>query len=156
MRKRKYPVQLSDEQWNHLGSLLRKGKHSSRKLNRTRVLLLCNQRKEDREVAQIVGVSLQTVHNIRKRFAQEGLDVALNEKPRPGAPKKLGVKGEAYAIATACSEPPTGRSCWTMQMIADKLVELKYVESITAETVRFRLKKGISSPGSTSNGASPK
>jgi len=155
MRKRKYPVQLSDEQWNHLSSLLRKGKHSSRKLNRARVLLLCNQRKEDREVSRIVGVSLQTVYNIRKRFVQEGLDVALNEKPRPGAPKKLDIKGEAYAIATACSDPPTGRNCWTMQMIADKLVELKYVESITAETVRFRLKKGISSRGSISNGAFP-
>jgi transposase len=141
MRKRRYPVQLSGEQCNQLNSLLHKGKHSSRELNRARVLLLCNQQKEDKEVAQLVGVSEQTVRNIRRRFLQEGVDATLDEKKRPGAPQKLNIKGEAYAIALACSDPPEGRKCWTLQMIADKLVELKYVDSITAETVRLCFKK---------------
>jgi len=103
-----------------------------------------------------VGVSLQTVHNIRKRLAQQSLDVSLNEKPHPAGPKKSGVKGEAYAIASACPQPPAGRNCWTMQMIADKRVQLKYVESITAEIVRYRLKKGVSNLGCTSSGVYPK
>ena len=67
----------------------------------------------------------------------------LNEKARPGTSKKSGVKGRVYAIARAGSRPPAGRNCWTMQMIADKLVQLKYMESITAETVRYRLKGGL-------------
>lgn len=146
MRKRRYLVQLSGEQCNQLNSLLRKGKHSSRKLNRARVLLLCNQQKEDKEVAQLVGVSEQTVRNIRRRFFQEGFHAILNEKKRPGAPQKLNIKGEAYAIALACSDPPEGRKRWTLQMIADKLVELRYVDSITAETVRFRLQRKVVKP----------
>ena len=105
MRERKYPVQLSEEQWNHLNSLLRQGQHSSRKLNPAGVLLLCYQGKGSQEIAQIIGISLQAVHNIRKRLVQPGLEMVLNEEPHPGAPKKLGVKGEAYAIASACSQP---------------------------------------------------
>ena len=139
-RRKKYVVQLTDEQRTELNSLLKKGEHKARKLNRARILLLSSQYK-DEEIAQLVGVTSQTVYNIRKRFVQEGLDAALNEKERSGTPRKLDVKGEAYAIATACSEPPEGRKRWTMQMIADKLVELKYVESISDETVRLRLKK---------------
>ena len=140
MRERKYPVQLSEEQWNHLNSLLRQGQHTSRKLNPAGVLLYL-QGKKDQEVTPIVGVGLQTGHNIRNRLAQQGPEIPLNEKPRPGASKKSGVKGEAYAIASAGSRPPAGRNCWTMQMIVDKLVRLKYEESIAAETVRCRLKK---------------
>ena len=105
MRERKYPVQLSEEQWNHLNSLLRQGQHSSRKLNPAGLLLLCYQGKGSQEIAQIIGISLQAVHNIRKRLVQPGLEMVLNEEPHPGAPKKLGVKGEAYAIASACSQP---------------------------------------------------
>ena len=70
MRERKYPVQLSEEQWNHLNSLLRQGQHSSRKLNPASVLLLCYQGKGSQEIAQIIGISLQAVHNIRKRLVQ--------------------------------------------------------------------------------------
>ena len=103
-----------------------------------------------------MGVGLQTGHNIRNRLAQQGPEMPLNEKPRPGASKKSGVKGEAYAIASAGSRPPAGRNCWTMQMIVDKLVRLKYVESITAETVRCRLKKEASNLGCTSGGVCPK
>ena len=141
MRTKKYIVNLTDEQKEKLNSIIDKGIHSSREIKRAKVLLLAEQNKEDNEVAQIVGYTSQQVQNIRKRFFTEGLDSALKEKPRPGAPLKLNRRAEELASAIACSNPPEGHSCWTMQMIADKLVELKYVSDITDETVRFRLKK---------------
>lgn len=141
MRKKIYTVSLTDEERDKLNSLLKRGKHSTRELNRARILLLSQQQKEDKEISQQVGVTQQTVYNVRKRFFHAGLDAATKEKPRPGAPTILDAKGEAFAIATACSNPPEGRTSWTMQMIADKLVELKYVDSISDETVRLRLKK---------------
>lgn len=141
MRTKKYIVKLTDEQKEKLNNIIDKGIHSSREIKRAKILLLAEQNKEDNEVAQIVGYTAQQVQNIRKRFFSEGLDSALKEKPRPGAPRKLDKRAEEIASAIACSNPPEGRSCWTMQMIADKLVELKYVSDITDETVRFRLKK---------------
>ena len=140
-RRKKYVVQLTDKQREELTTMLHKGEHKSRKLNRARILLLSDQRKLDREISEVVGVTEQTVRNIQERFLTEGLESSLAEKPRPGACKKLDAKGEACAIAIACSAPPEGRATWTMQMIADKLVELKYVESISDEAVRLRLKK---------------
>lgn len=141
MRKKTYTVKLTDEQRDYLNSMLHKGINSARKLDRAKILLLAELEKEDKEIASIVGVTKQTVYNIRRRFFHEGLEESLSERPRPGAPRKLDDKGEAYAIATACSNPPEGRICWTMQMIADKLVQLKYVDSISDDTVRLRLKK---------------
>lgn len=141
MRKKTYVVHLTDEQRDELSGMLKKGNHSSRKLKRARILLLSDQQKQDKEVAQLVAVCKQTVSNIRKRFVQEGLKSALNEKPRPGAPPILDALGEAHAMTLACMKEPDGRAHWTMQMIADKLVELKYVKSISDETVRLRLKK---------------
>jgi transposase len=141
MRTKKYIVKLTDEQKEKLNNIIDKGIHSAREIKRAKVLLLAEQNKEDNEVAQVVGYTTQQVQNIRKRFFIEGFDSALKEKPRPGAPCKLDRRAEEIASAIACSNPPEGRSCWTMQMIADKLVELKYVSDITDETVRFRLKK---------------
>jgi len=151
-RKKKYIVQLTDEQREYLNSLISKGTNSARKIKRANILLLSEQQKTAKEVSQILNTNIQSVYNTRKRFVLSGLDKALNEDPRPGAPSKLDAKGEAskgeaYAIATACSDTPDcsdtpeGRVCWTMQMIADKLVELEYVDSISDKTVRLRLKK---------------
>lgn len=137
----KNAVHLSEEQRDELNSLVSKGKHSARKIKRAQILLSSDQQKEAKEISETISVDLQTVYNVCKRFVKEGLEVALNEKPRPGAPTKLDTRGEAFAIAIACSQPPEGRTCWTMQMIADKVVELEYVDSITDETVRLRLKK---------------
>jgi transposase len=156
MRNKTYTVKLTDEQRDQLNSMLHKGVNSARKLDRARILLIAEQDKEDKDIAKTIGVTIQTVSNIRKRFFHEGLESALNERPRPGAPLKLDAKGEAYAIATACSNPPEGRICWTMQMIADKLVELKYVDSISDDTIRLRLKKKRQNHGCMSNGVSMK
>lgn len=141
MRTKKYIVKLTDEQKEKLNALINKGIHSAREIKHARVLLLAERDTKDQETAQIVGYTVQQVKNIRKRFFLEGLDSALKERPRPGAPKKLSDKAEKVAIAIACSTPPEGRSCWTMQMIADKLVQLKYVDSISEDIIRLRLKK---------------
>lgn len=141
MKKKKYIIKLTDEQKEKLNALIDKGIHSAREIKRAKILLLAEQDKKDKEIAMIVGYTEQQVQNIRKRFFSEGLEFTLKEKPRPGAPCKLDRRAEEIASAIACSNPPEGHSCWTMQMIADKLVELKYVSDITDETVRFRLKK---------------
>ncbi len=110
-------------------------------LTRARILLLSAEGKSDDFIADALKVVPQTVRNIRKRFAQEGLEAALSERPRPGVQRKLDGKQEAFLIALACSDPPPGREHWTMQLLADKLVELGVVESISDETVRRVLKK---------------
>jgi transposase len=141
MRKKTFAVKLTDEQKEQLNALINKGKHSAREIKRAKVLLLAEQDYEDEEISASVGYCVSQIKNIRKRFFLEGLQSALKEKPRPGAPCKLDRRAEEIASAIACTNPPEGRSSWTMQMIADKLVELKYVTDITDETVRFRLKK---------------
>jgi len=141
MRKKIFTVKLTDEQRKQLNALINKGKHSARVIKRARVLLMAEQDKKDEEISTLVGYCISQIKNIRKRFFLEGLDSALKEKSRPGAPRKLDKRAEEIASAIACTNPPEGRSCWTMQMIADKLVELKYVSDITDEAIRLRLKK---------------
>jgi len=85
--------------------------------------------------------SISTVQRTRQRFVEGGLECALNERPRLGSEKKLDEKGEAVLVALALSEPPAGRKRWTLQLLADRLVELKIVDDISYETVRRRLKK---------------
>lgn len=151
-RPKKHVVELTDEQRSSLLDLLKKGEAKARMLIRARILLLSAEGKTDRWIADALKVNPQTVRNIRKRFAEEGLEAALQERPRPGARPKLDGKQEAFLIALACSEPPEGREHWTMQLLADRLVELGIVASISDETVRRVLKKTTSSPGRRSNG----
>jgi transposase len=148
-----YVVELTEEQRAFLHDLLRKGEAKARMLTRARILLLSDEGRTDRAIAEVLQVNPQTVRNIRKRFAEEGLEAALQERPRPGARPKLDGKGEAFLVALACSEPPEGREHWTMQLLAGRLVELGMVESISDETVRRVLKKTLSSPGRRSSGA---
>jgi transposase len=105
-------------------------------------------------MARVLHSSVSTIERTRKRFVDAGLEAALHEQPRPGARRKLAGKQAAFLIALACSEPPTGRTCWTMQLLADRIVELGVVEAISDETVRRVLKKTPSSPGSGSPGVS--
>ncbi len=155
-RPQQYRVQLSEEQRSYLESLLRKGEGKARMLTRARILLLSSEGKSDAFISDVLKVAVQTVRNIRKRFAEEGLEAALSERPRPGHRRKLDGKQEAFLIALACSDPPEGREHWTMQLLADRLVELGVVDSISDETVRRVLKKTTSSPGRRRSGASPK
>ena len=107
----------------------------------------------DEKIAEAFEVGLSTIHRLRQRLVEDGLEAALVRKPRPRhrAPKLDGEK-EARLIALACSDPPEGRGRWTLQLLADKLVELHVVDSISDETVRLRLKKTRSSRGCIANG----
>ena len=119
------------------------GERSARKITRARILLLADEGKKDRAIIESLHTSVPTVQRTRKRFVEGGLDGALNEKPRPGGRirKKLDEKGIAILETLARSEPPEGRKHWTMQLLADRLVELKVVDRISDETVRNELKK---------------
>lgn len=91
----------------------------------------------------MLKVGESTVHRTRQRCVEEGIELALKERPRQGRARKLEGKAEAFLVATACSDPPAGRESWTMQLLADRLVELNLVESLSDETVRRTLKKTI-------------
>jgi transposase len=121
--------------------LIQTGEHSARKLNRARVLLLADEGRTDREIAEALHTGTATVQRTRQRFVEGNLDGALNERPRPGAQKKLNEKGEAVLETLAHSKPPAGRKRWTLQLLADRLVELQVVDRISQETVRQEVKK---------------
>jgi transposase len=152
-RPKAYVVTLTEKERLSLLDLLKKGEVNARMVTRARILLLSAAGATDQSRADVLKVNPQTVRNIRKRFVEEGLEAALQERPRSGAQPKLDSKQEAFLIALACSAPPEGRERWTMQLLADRLVELKIVESISDETVRRVLKKTTLSPGRSSSGA---
>lgn len=156
MRPKVYPVTLSDDQQAALWQMLRGGRHKARTLTRARILLLAHQGNGDKEIVAALGTSMSTVGRVRTRFAQHGLDAALHESPRPGGKRTLDGGQEAHLVALACSDPPHGRREWTMQLLADTLVTLGVVATISDETVRRTRKKGASNRGSTSSGACPR
>ena len=136
-----YIVDLTAAERDQLLALTSHGQTRARKLKRAQILLLADEGRKDETIAEVLHVGRATVERIRKRFVLEGLEVALNERPRPGGQRKLGPKGEAVLAQLAKSEPPEGRTRWTMELLAKRLVELKVVESISDETVRKVLKK---------------
>ncbi len=154
MGKSKYDVQLTADQRSYLEGLVRRGKSSAPTIRHAYILLHAD--KTDNEVAEIVRCHPQSVFNIRKTFVTQGLDVALHRKIRdePPRPRKLDGAGEAHLIQIACSEPPEGRNRWTLQLLADRLVELQVVESISIKTVERTLKKTNSNRIRRSNGSS--
>ncbi len=147
MANKIYVVDLTEDERTFLLDFINRGTRSARKLKRARILLLSDEGKTDGEIAQALHTSTSTVQRTRQRFVEGGLERALNEDPRPGACKKLDVKGEMVLETLARSEPPEGRKRWTLQLLADRLVELKVVDRISDETVRQELKKSGSSLG---------
>lgn len=153
---KKYIVELTPAERERLEALTRKGNVSARRMKRALVLLAADDGDKDEDSAAKARVHRVTVEDIRKRCVLEGLDAALSEHPRPGKARLLDGRQEAFVIALACSDPPAGRTSWTMQLLANRLVELKLVESISDETVRRTLKRGKSNRGSASSGALPR
>lgn len=145
------PVVLSDDHRTHLESLIRAGNAPARTQTRARILLLTDRRQEnlrpDAEIAAALLCSLTTVRNVRHRFVRNGLDAALYDRPRPGAKPKITGETEAHLTLLACSAPPEGQARWTLRLLADRLVELGYVESLSHVAVGERLKKMNSNPG---------
>ncbi len=147
MPKKKYIVSLTDEERQQLENLTKKGKTAAYKMNYARILLLSDINSveggwKDESIKSALGVSIPTIERVRKRFVEEGLAAALARKKQnhQRIPLLDGEK-EAHLIALACSEPPTGQGRWTLRMLADKMVELEHVESVSHETVRQTLKK---------------
>lgn len=146
------PFILSDADLTALNHLVAKGKDSARKLSRARALQFSHQGYRPQQVSSLLGISVPTVYNIRKRYREEGLQQALTEKPRPGQPRKVTAQVEAEITAIACSEAPDGSVRWTANLINDRLVKLDI--HIHEESVRLALKKVNLNPGSKSNGVS--
>ena len=136
-----YCVRLNEEEREKLIGYLRRGKSSARSLTRARILLLSDEGRDDEEIAGALKVSKSTSNRIIKRYCEGGLEFALHKKTRSGAPPKIDSRIEAKLTLIACSEPPDGRSKWTVRLLADKLVEMEVVESISHMSVQRLLKK---------------
>lgn len=141
MPKKSYDLKLSDEEYIQLRHYVREGRKSSRAINRARILLLSDEPVTDEEICQQLAVGRATVYRVRKNYQAGGLAQALQEKPRSGAPSKIDGRVEASLTLLACCDPPPGYSRWTLQLLADKLVELEVIDSISLESVRTSLKK---------------
>lgn len=158
----KYRVTLDVEERVALERLVSAGRSASRKLTHARILLLADSAhgdgSRDEDIVDVLGTSMRTVARVRKRFVTEGIEAALDSKPWPRRPDKIKIKGdvEQQLIKLACTEPPRGRCHWTLQLLADEMVVLGLVKSISTETVRQALKKTTSNPGLFSHGASPR
>jgi transposase len=151
---KKYKVTLTAEERQQLQDLIAAGKAAARKIAHARILLKADAADggpawPDGRIAEAVEVSVATIERVRQRFVEHGLEAALGRKKqdRPSRAPKLDGRAEARLIALACSKPPQGRKEWTMRLLADRLVELEVVDTISDETVRRVLKKTSSSRG---------
>lgn len=135
----RYRVTLTSGEREQLSDMVSGGRGPVRKLKRAQILLAADRASTDETIAGNVAVGTSTVYRTRQRFVEEGLECALCEAPRPGAPRKLGVGDESLLIAVACSKPPAGRSRWTAELLAGEMVRLTVHKSLSGETVRRRL-----------------
>jgi transposase len=152
MPAKRYLVTLTADEREQLETLVRTGKRSARTITRARILLKADQADggpawEDARIAEALGCGHRTVERVRERFVTAGLDAALHHKPqeRPSRPPVLDGAAEAKLIALACATAPDGQRAWTLRLLADRLVELDVVPSVSRETVRRVLKKTRSS-----------
>lgn len=147
MPKKKYIVDLTDNERIELEKLTKKGKIAAYKMNHARILLLADINQSeggwtDLKISQALDISIPTIERVRKKFVEFGLCFALSRREQKNRRRKtIDGEKEAYLIAIACSETPIGQAKWTLQMLADKMIELKYVETVSRETIRKTLKK---------------
>ncbi len=156
---RKYVVTLTKEERDALEALSSKGKHSSQVVLNALILLGCDegehqtQRSTNEELSRVLNISMRKIDRVKSRFVLEGLDEALTKKkPDRIYDKKTDGDFEARLIALSCSEPPEGHSRWSLRLLADKMVELEYVDTISHEAVRQVLKKTNSNRGEIRRG----
>lgn len=147
-------VCLTDEQRTDLARRLERAALTGRQRRRLEILVLADQGQTDEQIVQATGASASTVERVRKRFVREGLEVAVAEKPRCGAPAALDGKQEALIVALACSDAPDGHAQWSARLLANRAVQMEIVETLSESTVRRLLKKTRSSRGRSSRGAS--
>jgi transposase len=137
----KYRVRLTEEEKEELESLLRKGKSAARKQTRARILLKAASGSKDAEIMEALDVSATMIYNTRQKCVEEGVEAALNDRPRPGKAAKLDDKQCAQVIALACTPAPAGHGHWTLRLLADRVVQWGYAESFSHESVRQLFKK---------------
>ena len=156
---KKYIVTLDEGERKDLEALTSKGKHKSQKILNALILLACDegkyqkQRSINEEIARVLNISMKKIDRVKKRFVEEGFDVALSG--RKGSriyTKKADGDFEAHLVALSCSEPPDGFARWSLRLLADKVVELDYIDSISHEAIRRMLKKTKLSPGGKKDG----
>jgi len=163
---KKYIVTLAEDERVTLGAIITKGKHKSQKILNALILLGCDEgefqtkrfpegsiRTTNEEMARVLNISMRKIDRVKKRFVVDGLEVALNG--RKGSriyAKKADGDFEAHLVALSCSEPPEGFARWSLRLLADKVVELDYIDSVSHETVRRILKKTKSSLGNEKDG----
>jgi len=145
---KKYVVRLEPQEREQLQKLVSTGKGAARKLTHARILLQADVSQQgpgwtDKQIAQGLGVTTRTIEHVRQRCVEQGLEAALERKPRehPATPRILDGRKEAELVAICCSKPPVGFARWTLKLLADRLVELEIVESISRDTVRRTLQK---------------
>lgn len=158
----RYRVTLTKEERKELETITRRGKTHARRVLQARALLLCDAGEAGpawnvADVAEALGLTSRTVEHLKKRFVEDGLEAAIERKPREKPPREIIFDGafEARLIALACSDAPDGRRRWTVRLLADKAVELKFAESVSHMTVQRVLKKTNLSLISASTGKSP-
>ena len=134
-------ITLTPEERKFLQRFVRTGTKMARAIRRARVLLLLDEDYSNEEISSMTDVHRQSIWRIKKRFVEEGLDSALNEKSRPGPPRKYKEKQEAEIIAMACTAPPKGRERWTIRLLTEQMRRRKGFETLNRETVRLVLKK---------------
>lgn len=151
--KKRYLVTLTTDERSELQAMVSAGKAAARKLTRGRILLLADESeggvgKSDPEIVDALGCGRATVERVRKQFVEEGVAATLVRQPTMRTyENRLDGKAEAYLVAIACGSPPEGRARWTLRLLADRMVALGHVESVSHETVRMTLKKTSSSLG---------
>lgn len=150
----KYTVTLTAQEAEQLQALVAKGKHAAAKVINALILLNCDEtqakgrRRSSQDIAEVLQVSPRKIDRIKRRFVEEGLEVALNGVPSQREyERKIDGDLEAHLIALSCSAPPSGHARWTLRLLADRAVQLDWVEALSHETVRRVLKKTNSSPG---------
>jgi transposase len=141
MPRKIHHIVLSNKDYLQLRCYVQGGHKSARAINRARILLFADMGMTDEDIASTLGISMATVYRVRKNYNTSGLTMALAEKPRRGAPAKLDGRAEATLTMLACSSPPEGYGRWTLQLLADKLVELQVVDAISLPTISTALKK---------------
>jgi len=150
MPRKIYHVEFTAKERTQLERYVKQGTKSARAITRARILLLSDDAYCDEDIMDTLGISRQTIYHLRKKYHEHTgkhiLDL-LPEKPRSGPPVKVDSRIAAHVAMIACSEAPAGAARWTLQLIADRLVELKMVDAICVESVRKALKKRHSNPG---------
>lgn len=156
---KKYIVTLTEDERESLGELVSKGKHASQEILNALILMGCDdgefreKRSTNEELARVLNISMKKIDRVKKRFVEEGIDIALRGRKRSRVyTKKADGDFEAHLVALSCGDPPEGFARWSLRLLADRVVELDYIDSVSHETVRRILKKTNSSPGSGKDG----